>query len=103
MCRPAPDRLSRQAGGNHVLRMPFADYSPPGDSQPLETSGVRPSAFCFGVLARTVFDAGRRRASPKSTRANYDAAVATYRQTSLTPFQQVEDKVAPLQQTPLSW
>ena len=27
-------------------------------------------------------------------RANYDAAVATYRQTSLTVFQEVEDNVA---------
>jgi outer membrane protein TolC len=48
------------------------------------------------ALAQTVFDAGRRRAIPESTRANYDAAVATYRQTSLTAFQQVEDNVAAL-------
>jgi len=33
---------------------------------------------------------------PESARANYDAAVATYRQTSLTAFQEVEDNVAAL-------
>ncbi len=48
------------------------------------------------VLAETLFDAGRRRATSESARANYDAAVATYRQTSLTAFQEVEDDVAAL-------
>jgi outer membrane protein TolC len=42
------------------------------------------------------FDAGRRRATSESARANYDATVATYRQTSLTAFQEVEDNVAAL-------
>jgi NodT family efflux transporter outer membrane factor (OMF) lipoprotein len=48
------------------------------------------------ALAETLFDAGRRRAASESARANYDAAVATYRQTSLTAFQEVEDNVAAL-------
>ena len=48
------------------------------------------------ALAHTLFDAGRRRATSESARANYDAAVATYRQTSLTAFQEVEDNVAAL-------
>jgi NodT family efflux transporter outer membrane factor (OMF) lipoprotein len=48
------------------------------------------------ALAETLFDAGRRRATFESARANYDAAVATYRQTSLTAFQEVEDNVAAL-------
>jgi len=48
------------------------------------------------ALAETLFDAGRRRATSESARANYDAAVATYRQTSLTAFQEVEDNVAAL-------
>jgi NodT family efflux transporter outer membrane factor (OMF) lipoprotein len=47
-------------------------------------------------LAETLFDAGRRRATSESARANYDAAVATYRQTSLTAFQEVEDNLAAL-------
>jgi NodT family efflux transporter outer membrane factor (OMF) lipoprotein len=48
------------------------------------------------ALAQTLFDAGRRGARTESARANYDAAVATYRQTSLTAFQEVEDNVAAL-------
>jgi NodT family efflux transporter outer membrane factor (OMF) lipoprotein len=48
------------------------------------------------ALAETLFDAGRRRAVSESARANYDATVATYRQTSLTAFQEVEDNVAAL-------
>jgi NodT family efflux transporter outer membrane factor (OMF) lipoprotein len=48
------------------------------------------------ALAETLFDAGRRRATSESARANHDAAVATYRQTSLTAFQEVEDNVAAL-------
>ena len=48
------------------------------------------------VLAQTLFDAGRRRPTSESARANYDATVATYRQTSLTAFQEVEDNLAAL-------
>jgi NodT family efflux transporter outer membrane factor (OMF) lipoprotein len=48
------------------------------------------------MLAETLFDAGRRRATSESARANYDATVATYRQTSLTGFQEVEDNLAAL-------
>jgi NodT family efflux transporter outer membrane factor (OMF) lipoprotein len=48
------------------------------------------------ALAETLFDAGRRRATSESARANYDAEVATYRQTALTAFQEVEDNVAAL-------
>ncbi len=57
-----------------------------------------PSGFWAAgpALAQTLFDAGRRRATSESARANYDATVATYRQTSLTAFQEVEDNVAAL-------
>jgi NodT family efflux transporter outer membrane factor (OMF) lipoprotein len=48
------------------------------------------------ALAETLFDAGRRRAASESARANYDATVATYRQTSLTAFEEVEDNIAAL-------
>jgi NodT family efflux transporter outer membrane factor (OMF) lipoprotein len=48
------------------------------------------------ALAETLFDAGRRRATSESARANYDASVATYRQTTLTAFQEVEDNLAAL-------
>ena len=48
------------------------------------------------TIAETLFDAGRRRATSESARANYDGTVATYRQTSLTAFQEVEDNLAAL-------
>jgi NodT family efflux transporter outer membrane factor (OMF) lipoprotein len=48
------------------------------------------------ALAETLFDAGRRRANSESARANFDATVAMYRQTSLTAFQEVEDNLAAL-------
>ncbi len=47
-------------------------------------------------LAQTVFDAGIRHAQVAEARAAYDAAVATYRQTVLTGFQQVEDALSAL-------
>jgi NodT family efflux transporter outer membrane factor (OMF) lipoprotein len=47
-------------------------------------------------LAQTLFDAGRRRATSDAAIAGYDAAVATYRETTLTAFQQVEDNLAAL-------
>jgi NodT family efflux transporter outer membrane factor (OMF) lipoprotein len=48
------------------------------------------------TLSETIFDGGRRRATTQRTRADYDATVATYRQTTLTAFQQVEDNLAAL-------
>jgi NodT family efflux transporter outer membrane factor (OMF) lipoprotein len=47
-------------------------------------------------LAETLFDGGRRRATSTAARANYDATVANYRQSTLTAFQQVEDNLAAL-------
>ena len=47
-------------------------------------------------LSQTLFDAGRRRATSDAARANYDATVATYRQTALSAFQEVEDNLAAL-------
>jgi len=57
-----------------------------------------PSRF-FSVgpsLAETLFDAGLRSATVAQYRAAYDQAVATYRQTVLSAFQQVEDNLAAL-------
>jgi len=48
------------------------------------------------TLAETIFDAGRRRAQVMQTLAAYDAAVAGYRQSVLTAFQEVEDSLATL-------
>jgi NodT family efflux transporter outer membrane factor (OMF) lipoprotein len=47
-------------------------------------------------MSQTMFDAGRRRAVSESATANYDGTVATYRQTTLTAFQEVEDNLAAL-------
>lgn len=49
-----------------------------------------------GTLAETMFDGGLRRAQVEVARAAYDQAVANYRQTVLTAFQQVEDNLAQL-------
>jgi NodT family efflux transporter outer membrane factor (OMF) lipoprotein len=48
------------------------------------------------TFSETLFDAGRRRSVKAVASANYDAAVANYRQTTLTAFQQVEDNLAVL-------
>jgi NodT family efflux transporter outer membrane factor (OMF) lipoprotein len=46
--------------------------------------------------AETIFEGGTRSASVSAARASYDQAVATYRQTVLTAFQQVEDELSTL-------
>jgi NodT family efflux transporter outer membrane factor (OMF) lipoprotein len=57
-----------------------------------------PSAFwSVGAAALlTVFDGGRRHALNDEAKAAYDSSVASYRQTVLTAFQQVEDNLASL-------
>ena len=53
--------------------------------------------WSFGPqLALSVFDGGLRRAQVAQARAVYDASVATYRQTVLAAFQQVEDEISTL-------
>ncbi len=47
-------------------------------------------------LAATLFDGGQRRATREQAQASYDGAVAAYRQTVLTAFQEVEDNLAAL-------
>jgi NodT family efflux transporter outer membrane factor (OMF) lipoprotein len=48
------------------------------------------------ALAETLFDGGLRRAQVRQARAAYDGTVATYRQTVLAGFQQVEDDIVTL-------
>ena len=48
------------------------------------------------TASETLFDAGKRRGQVNVAEANFDAAMATYRQTILTAFQQVEDNLAAL-------
>jgi NodT family efflux transporter outer membrane factor (OMF) lipoprotein len=47
-------------------------------------------------LSQTLFDGGARRAQNEQAQAQYDGAVANYRQTVLTSFQAVEDQLAAL-------
>lgn len=57
-----------------------------------------PGAFWAigGSAAQTIFDVGRRRAYLDQAKAGYDGTVASYRETVLTAFQQVEDNLAAL-------
>jgi NodT family efflux transporter outer membrane factor (OMF) lipoprotein len=48
------------------------------------------------TLSETLFDAGRRRATTESALGAYDGNVATYRQTVLNAYQQVEDNLVAL-------
>ena len=48
------------------------------------------------TLAQTLFDGGARRAATEQAEAQYDSAVANYRETVLTAFQAVEDNLAAL-------
>ncbi|WP_213805563.1 efflux transporter outer membrane subunit [Granulicella sp. dw_53] len=50
------------------------------------------------TLSQTLFDHGRRRANSDIATSQYDSNVASYRQTTLTAFQQVEDNLTSLRQ-----
>jgi NodT family efflux transporter outer membrane factor (OMF) lipoprotein len=57
--------------------------------------GATNPAWSYGLsVAQTLFDAGLTTAQVAAARATYEASVATYRQTVLTAFQQVEDQLA---------
>lgn len=68
------------------------------DSGGLGTLFQGPSAIWAigGSAAQTIFDGGRRHATSEQAKAGYDYAVANYRETTLTAFQQVEDNLAAL-------
>ena len=70
--------------------------------------GFGPAQFTHGFLwpsrvfslsaapSETIFEGGKRRAQVKQAEALFDAGVASYRETVLTAFQQVEDDLAAL-------
>jgi NodT family efflux transporter outer membrane factor (OMF) lipoprotein len=60
---------------------------------------LTPPSFFWSVgatLTETIFDAGKRKAASEQAWASYRSMVASYRQTVLTAFQQVEDNLAGL-------
>jgi NodT family efflux transporter outer membrane factor (OMF) lipoprotein len=96
----------RVAEANEQIGIARAAYFPSlllGASGGLEGNMITnwliwPSRFWAAgpTLAETLFDAGRRRATSDAARASYDATVATYRETALAAFQEVEDNLAAL-------
>lgn len=96
----------RMASANEQIGIAQASYYPTlslsGSAGFAGTSALNwfnwPSRFwAVGPsFSETLFDAGRRRATKEITEAQYDSTVASYRQTVLTAFQQVEDNLAAL-------
>jgi NodT family efflux transporter outer membrane factor (OMF) lipoprotein len=94
----------RTAGANADIGVARAAYFPVfslGGSGGYESTQSRnwidaPSRFwSIGPSAvLTVFDAGRHRAQSAQAHARYDEQVATYRETVLTAYQEVEDNLA---------
>ncbi len=92
--------LNEQIGINQAAYYPTVTLSATAG---LESSSISnwftwPSRFwSLGPRAtELLYDAGRRGALVGEAQAAYDASVATYRQTVLTAFQQVEDNLAAL-------
>jgi NodT family efflux transporter outer membrane factor (OMF) lipoprotein len=68
-------------------------YGAIGDPFIKGIAGANP-AWSYGLsLAQTLFNGGLTDAQVAAARATYDSSVATYRQTVLTAFQQVEDNL----------
>jgi NodT family efflux transporter outer membrane factor (OMF) lipoprotein len=96
----------RMAAANAKIGVARAAFYPTvqiGASAGLEASSIDqwlnwPSRF-WSVgpsISQTVFDGGLRQAQSAQTLAAYDATAASYRQTVLTAFQEVEDNLAAL-------
>ncbi len=65
-----------------------------GDPFIRQIAGANP-VWSYGLsIAQPLFNGGLTDAQVAAARANYDASVASYRQTVLTAFQQVEDNLA---------
>ena len=89
-----------QVGLAQVAYYPLVNIVASGgfESGTITTLFQGPSALWSvgAAVAYTIFDAGKRRATNDQAKAAYDASVASYRQTVLTGFQQVEDNLAAL-------
>jgi NodT family efflux transporter outer membrane factor (OMF) lipoprotein len=91
---------SAQAGVAHAALFPIVTLS---GAAGFESSGfgrllsATSTLWSLGPAALvTVFDGGRRHAVAAQAQAAYDEAVATYRQTVLSAFRDVEDQLAAL-------
>ena len=60
----------------------------------LKSIGTNPAWSLAMSLSQTILNGGLTDAEVAAARANYDSSVATYRQTVLTAFQQVEDQLS---------
>jgi NodT family efflux transporter outer membrane factor (OMF) lipoprotein len=96
----------RMAAANEQIGIAKAAYYPTVNLGALAgfSSGALTSWFSWPnrlwavgpTLAETIYDGGRRRANSQIALANYDNAIANYRQAALSAFQQVEDNLAAL-------
>ncbi|MEO5359395.1 MAG: efflux transporter outer membrane subunit [Nitrospirota bacterium] len=94
----------RIAAANAQIGVAVAAYYPSVTLSPSSgfQSGVISKLFSWpslvwslgASLTQTIFDGGYKLAVTAQARANYDAAVATYRQTVLTAFAEVEDALS---------
>jgi NodT family efflux transporter outer membrane factor (OMF) lipoprotein len=89
-----------QIGVARAAYFPLINLSGTGgfESAVITTLIQGPSGFWSlgGAAVETIFDAGRRRGVTQQALAAYDQNVATYRQTVLSAFQDVEDNLAAL-------
>lgn len=95
----AAERLMQQE--NAAIGVAFGGYYPDltltgafgyiGDPFIKQIAGANPAWSYAESLAQTLFNGGLTDAQVAAARALYDASVASYRQTVLTAFQQVED------------
>jgi NodT family efflux transporter outer membrane factor (OMF) lipoprotein len=87
-----------QIGLARTAYFPILDLAAGGglSSNALDTLFNAPSRIWLlgPSLAMTLFDGGARDAAVAQAEAGYDQAVATYRQTVLTAFQEVQDNLA---------
>lgn len=100
----AAERLMKEQ--NAAIGVAVAGYYPDftlsgafgysGDPFIRQIAGVNPM-WSYGLaLAQPLFNGGLTTAQVEAAKATYDASVASYRQTVLTAFQQVEDNLAAL-------
>lgn len=89
-----------QIGLAKLAYYPIIDLAAGGgfDSGSITTLFSGPSAIWAvgGAAAMTLLDGGRRRAVTDEAKAGYDSTVASYRETVLSAFQQVEDNLVAL-------